>query len=252
MLRSSQWPSGRERIHEWSPHGGPGTELIAPMATVQGRSSNAPHIPALQMGLWEPNVPKTTVLGGGKACGGATKPCRSPKLTFLLLCPNPSSVTSSGPHDNPGRGGKHGFTQQARGCKSQAELRLTPQFLQAPETHHVPRSTSQRRTSRNKGLLGGHPLAEAPAPHASSHLAPDDHLVFFLKGFVPLGCCLLRTQYFSSRGCCPRTHPWLPRKERGQEALGITSHLSSMFLSVHLRLPGPEHKGQNPNEDWPK
>lgn len=74
MLRSSQWPSGRERIREWSPHGGPGTELIAPMATMQGRSSDAPRIPALEMGLWEPNVPKATVLGGGKACGGATEP----------------------------------------------------------------------------------------------------------------------------------------------------------------------------------
>lgn len=79
--------------------------------------------------------------------------------------PNPSPAPSSGARDNLGRGGKHGFTRQARGCKSQADVTLTPLFLQALDTCRVTGSTSHPHTSRDEG-------EQSPLPHAPAHMSP--------------------------------------------------------------------------------
>lgn len=123
---------------------------------------DAPCIPALETGLWEPSVPKVTVLWGGRPEEEPPSPASVQRSTSV---PNLGPAPSSGACDNLGRGGKRGFTRQARDCKSQADVTLTPQFLQALDTCCVTGSTSHLHTSRDEG-------EQSPLPHTPAHMSP--------------------------------------------------------------------------------
>lgn len=101
-------------------------------------------------------MPKVTVLVGGKACGRATQPCRSPKLSFLLLCPNPSSVSSPHPGPMTTRGGVASMASPNRPGAASPRLNSdsphstsmsqgVPHILTPPETRvsRAPRPTRQ-------------------------------------------------------------------------------------------------------------
>lgn len=107
-------------------------------------------------------MPKVTVLGVGRPEEEPPSPASVQRSTSV---PNPGPATSSGARDNLGRGGKCGFTLQARGCKSQADVTLTPQFLQAPDTRRVTGSTSHPHTSRDDG-------EQSPRPLTPAHTSP--------------------------------------------------------------------------------